>query len=113
MVGMIQPVHRTPTIPVLRRSPAVFAVAALLAAFALAEQSGAQQRPPMEPLAVAEVLQRHGLRNAARVERRGGVWIAEVSALDGRKYRAVVDADTGELAGLRPLPPAVLPPRSQ
>jgi hypothetical protein len=95
-----------PASSVLRRPPAIFAVALLLGAFAVAGQPGAQHGAPHEPQAVANALQRHGLRDPVRLQRRGGVWIAEVAAVDGSRYRAVVDARTGELTGLRPLPPA-------
>jgi hypothetical protein len=97
---------REPDFSVLRRPPAVFAVALLLAAFAVVGQPGAQHGAPREPQAVADALQRHGLRDPVRLQRRGGVWIAEVATVDGSRYRAVVDAQTGELTGLRPLPPA-------
>lgn len=104
--------HRSPpepSISVLRRRPAFYAVALLLAAFAVVGQPGAQHGAPREPQAVAEALQRHGLRDPVRLQRRGGVWVAEVAAVDGSRYRAVVDAETGELTGLRALPPARRP----
>jgi hypothetical protein len=97
---------REPDSSVLRRPPAIFAVALLLAAFAVVGQPGAQHGAPREPQAVADALQRHGLRDPVGLQRRGGVWIAEVAAVDGSRYRAVVDARTGELTGLRPMPPA-------
>jgi hypothetical protein len=95
-----------PASTVLRRPPAIFAVALLLGVFAVVGQPGAQHGAPREPQAVAEALQRHGLRDPVQLRRRGGVWIADVAAADGSRYRAVVDAGTGELTGLRPLPPA-------
>jgi hypothetical protein len=105
------PQSPTSASPVLRCRPAVFAVALLLAAFAVVGRPGAQNDTPREPQAVADALQRHGLRDPVRLQRRGGVWVAEVAAIDGSRYRAVVDAETGELTGLRALPP--VPPRSQ
>lgn len=90
---------------VLRRPPAIFAVGVLLAAFVLVGQPGAQHGAPREPQAVVEALQRHGLRDPVGLQRRGGVWIADVAAVDGSRFRAVVDARTGDLTGLRPLPP--------
>ena len=93
---------------VLRRSPAVFALAVLLGAFAVSQQLSAQQPAALEPEAVALLLKRHGLGDPVGVRRRGGVWTAEVAAADGRRYTAVIDAQTGELAGLRPVPPVAL-----
>lgn len=96
---------------VLRRSPAVFGLVLLLGAFALVQESGAEQPAPLEPQAVAQLLKRHGLGDPVGVRRRGGVWTADVAAADGRRYLAVIDAQTGDLAGLRPVPPAAAPRR--
>lgn len=103
-----RPPCSAPDARALRRSPVVFALALLLGAFAVSQQLGAQQPAPLEPEAVALLLKRHGLGDPVGVRRRGGVWTAEVAAADGRRYTAVIDAQTGELAGLRPVPPAGL-----
>ena len=49
------------------------------------------------------MLGRQGFRDIRVLTRRGDLWLADAQAPRGRKMRAVVDATTGEIAGLRPL----------
>jgi hypothetical protein len=67
---------------------------------------------PLEAAGVEDVLGRQGFREIRVLSRRGDLWLADAQAPRGRKMRAVVDATTGEIAGLRPLDggPPDLPP---
>jgi hypothetical protein len=57
----------------------------------------------LEPAAVEGVLGRQGYRDIRILQRRGNLWLADADAPRGRRMRAVVDATTGEIAGLKPL----------
>ncbi|MFO1147111.1 MAG: PepSY domain-containing protein [Alsobacter sp.] len=56
------------------------------------------------PQKAEAILARQGYVGVADLRRRGGVWLADVTERNGRRWRAVLDVATGEVAGLRPLP---------
>lgn len=71
--------------------------------FGLTVLGHAQERGIGDSRMVETLLSRHGFREIDRIQRRGSQWVAEASAPEGRRIRAVVDASTGELTGLRPI----------
>ena len=85
----------------------------LAAWFALTVLGHAQERGVGDPRGVETLLSRHGFREIERIQRRGTQWVAEASAPEGRRIRAVVDASTGELTGLRPIDGSAAPLRIQ
>lgn len=78
---------------------------ALLAAGAAPSRAGDPASPGggLEPPGVADVLGREGYRDIRVLRRRGALWLADAEAPRGRRMRAVVDAYTGEITGLKPL----------
>ncbi len=84
-------------------------LAPCLSVVLLAAASGAWAGEPasapqgLEPPAVEAVLGREGYRDIHILRRRGSLWLADADAPRGRRMRAVVDAYTGEITGLRPL----------
>jgi hypothetical protein len=56
------------------------------------------------PQRAEAVFVRQGYVGVADLRRRGGVWLADVTERNGRRWRAVLDVTTGEVAGLRPIP---------
>lgn len=79
--------------------------------FGLTVLGHAQERGIGDSRTVETLLSRHGFREIERIQRRGGQWVAEASAPEGRRIRAVVDASTGELTGLRPIDGSAAPLR--
>jgi hypothetical protein len=57
------------------------------------------------PQKAEAVLARQGYVGIADLRRRGGVWLADVTERNGRRWRAVLDVATGEVSGLRPILP--------
>lgn len=53
---------------------------------------------------VEAILAGQGYVGVTDLRRRGTVWVAEVSERNGRRFRAVVDAGSGEVSGLRQMP---------
>jgi hypothetical protein len=72
-------------------------------------QDRAGDRVVGDSRSVESVLSRQGFREVDRVQRRGGLWVAEAIAPEGRRIRAVVDAATGEVTGLRPIDGSIQP----
>ena len=88
--------------------PLVLAAWMGLTVFGHAEDRGIGDTRTVEML-----LSRHGFREIDRIQRRGTQWVAEASAPEGRRIRAVVDASTGELTGRRPIDGSMQPRRIQ
>jgi hypothetical protein len=64
----------------------------------------AQELPLKVGQTAAELaLGREGFRDVARLQRRGGVWVAEATAPGGIRSRVVVDGTSGDVAGVRPI----------
>lgn len=57
----------------------------------------------LQPQRIEAILASQGLVRVSDLRRRGGVLIGEASERNGRRVRIVVDAETGEVSGLRPL----------
>jgi hypothetical protein len=53
--------------------------------------------------AAETALGREGFRDVTRLQRRGGVWVAEATAPGGVRSRVVVDGVSGDVAGVRPI----------
>ncbi|MHB2165468.1 hypothetical protein [Alsobacter sp. R-9] len=85
-----------------RRAVALLA-ASLMAAGMPAGTVTADERPTLDAAGVEAVLRHLGYRDIERVQRRGGLFLADVSAPQGQRLRVVVDAFSGELTGLRAL----------
>jgi hypothetical protein len=73
----------------------------MLTCSAVAAMAGGPRQ--LEAAGVEDVLGKQGFREIRVLSRRGDLWLADAQAPRGRKMRAVVDATTGEIAGLRPL----------
>lgn len=73
-----------------------------LGAAARADEAAAPG-PGLQPQRLEAILATQGLVRVSDLRRRGGVLIGEASERNGRRVRIVVDAETGEVNGLRPL----------
>jgi hypothetical protein len=100
--------YPSPSLSTLRLAAAAFVIGLGLAMGGARAGDG----PPLDdkaddvttPQRAEAILARQGYVGVADLRRRGGVWLADVTERNGRRWRAVLDVATGEVAGLRPLP---------
>lgn len=79
-------------------------VVALLPLAAFSCPCNGQELPLRIGQTAAEAaLGREGFRDVARLQRHGGVWVAEATAPGGIRSRVVVDGTSGDVAGVRPI----------
>ena len=86
-----------------RRLPLAFALAVACPIGAAAQDAG-EGRDVLPPQRIEAILSEQGYVGITDLRRRGSVWVAEVAERNGRRFRAVVDATSGEVSGLRQLP---------